>query len=127
MFKGMNLKEKQNYLEKETNILEHLEELGKVNVTEVDNVEELMEVLESMNYITHHEDDFLVLDNKKEKEDARSGEVKRKLNKSKGGSGGYSYKISIPVDFIRELEMEDAEELLLSLEDESIVIRKIEI
>lgn len=49
---------------------------------------------------------------------------KRKLIKSKGGSGGVTYRISIPVDIIRELELEDAEELVMYIEDNKIVIEK---
>lgn len=49
---------------------------------------------------------------------------KRKLIKSKGGSGGVTYRISIPVDIIRELELEDAEELMMYVEENKIVIEK---
>lgn len=127
LFKEKALKAKQEEL-KEMAVIEHLEELGKVNVSdlEMEDVSELQKVLESLNYITEYEDDYLVFMNEEEKRQYRINEVKRTLLKNKGGSGGITYRVSIPVDFIREVDMEDANEVTLSInyEEESIVIRK---
>lgn len=53
-------------------------------------------------------------------------EVIRKLFKNKGGNGGYTYRVSIPVDFIRELDLEKDSNVSLVLKDGSIIISKIE-
>lgn len=127
LFEKKDLKGKQEELRR-MNYIDSLEETGKVDVSDLDmeDVEELQKVLESLNYVTEYEDDYLIFVNEEEKKEYRTNEATRSLNKSKGGSGGYSYRISIPVDFIRELEMEDEEELELSIDyrDDSIVIRK---
>lgn len=125
LFESKTLKGKQIELEKMAYI-DHLIELGKVDVSDLDmeDVEELQEVLTSLNYITEYENDYLIFKNAEEKRQYRINEVKRALLKNKGGSGGYTYRVSLPVDFIRELDMEDVEEVVLSIEDDAIVIRK---
>lgn len=125
LFKSKDLKGKQEEL-KEMNYIDFLEETGKAYVGDMgmDKVDELQVVLSSLNYITSYRDDYLVFENEKEKRQVRINEVKRKILKNKGGSGGCTYRVSIPVDFIRELEMEDVEHVVLSVENDSIVIRK---
>lgn len=127
LFERKDLKGKQEEI-KGMGFIEHLEETGKVYVGDLDTVdiEEAQEVLESLNYITEFENDYLIFINEEEKRQFRINEVNRTLLKSKGGSGGITYRVSIPVDLIRELDMEDEDEVVLSIdyEDESIVIRK---
>ena len=126
LFKSKDLKERQKELQEMTYI-EHLEETGKVDVSdlEMDDVKILQEVLESLNYITEYENDYLIFLNAEEKHQYYINEVTRTLLKAKGGSGGITYRVSLPVDFIRELNMEDTEKVILSIDykDESIVIR----
>lgn len=122
LFEGKTLKEMQVELQEMTYI-EHLEEVGKVSVESLDmnEVKKLQEVLTSLNYITTYENENLHVE---EKRSVRVNEVSRKLIKNEGGSGGYTYRVSLPVDFIRELELEDDESVIVSLTDGSIAIRK---
>ena len=124
MFKSKTLKGKQEELKK-MNYIDLLEETGKASVYEdLENIEELQEVLTSLNYITSLKDDYLIFDNRDEKRDYRINEMKRKLIKNKGGSGGYTYRVSLPIDFIRELDLEDEDELVMYVENGEIRIRK---
>lgn len=127
LFKSKDLKGKQEEL-KEMNYIDHLEETGKVFVGDLNTseIEALQAVLSSLNFLTSYKDDYLVFDNQEEKRGVRVNEVKRKMLKNKGGSGGYTYRVSIPVDFIRELGLEDEDHVVLSVENDSIVIRKIQ-
>lgn len=77
LFKEKALKGKQEEL-KDMAYLEHLEETGKVNVSDLDmeEVKELQEVLESLNYITEYDNDYLIFSNEEEKRQYRVNEVK---------------------------------------------------
>lgn len=127
LFEGNSLRERQEEL-KRMSYIDYLEETGKVYVGDLstNEIEALQTVLSSLGFLTSYKNDYLLFNNREEKREVRINEVKRKMLKNKGGSGGYTYRVSIPVDFIRELGLEDEEHVVLSLERDGIVIRKIQ-
>ncbi|CEN21268.1 putative PemI [[Clostridium] sordellii] len=51
--------------------------------------------------------------------------IEKKISFNKGGNGGYTLKLGIPLDFANELGLTKEEnKVLLTLENGSIVIRK---
>ncbi|CEP80294.1 AbrB/MazE/SpoVT family DNA-binding domain-containing protein [Paraclostridium sordellii] len=51
--------------------------------------------------------------------------VEKNISFNKGGNGGYTLKLGIPLDFANELGLTKEEnKVMLTLEDGSIVIRK---
>src|SRR5699024_3804748 len=89
-------------------------------------VEELQEVLESLNYKTEYRNDYLIFLNSEEKRECRINEYIRSLNKNKSGSGSMMYRISLPIDLVRELNLEDDKEVKIYEEDNKIIIEKLE-
>jgi len=127
LFKSEDLKGKQEELKKMA-YTDHLEELGRVAVNDldIDVVEELQEVLESLNYKTEYRNDYLIFLNSEEKRECRINEYIRSLNKNKSGSGSMMYRISLPIDLVRELNLEDDKEVKIYEEDNKIIIEKLE-
>src|SRR5699024_9526567 len=123
--KSEDLKGKQEELKKMA-YTDHLEELGRVAVNDldIDVVEELQEVLESLNYKTEYRNDYLIFLNSEEKRECRINEYIRSLNKNKSGSGRMMYRISLPIDLVRELKLEDDKEVKIYEEDNKIIIEK---
>lgn len=51
--------------------------------------------------------------------------IKKTLNMNKGGSGGVNFRVSLPVDWIRKMNInENNRKLELSFDGERIIIKK---